>query len=284
MPVVALFVACGLLPALAVKAEPSAAEGMSELESAERRYSSLDYEGANTAAALAITRGHLTHEALTRTCRLLALTYAVLDKADAARDAFLRCLTADPEFQVDPKLGPKVNAPFVDARGRFRALAVRPDLQVHASVTPQGGALETTLHDTTHAIHTVRVSYRWTAGATFTVSKQRAAQAAHVYVSPPSAGQTRLEYFAEGLDEHENVVFEAGNATAPKSALIAVETPPNRSNNAHASVVASPWFWAIGGLVLAGGGVAAYFAFRPTATPTQASLSPVLQCGSDLCR
>jgi hypothetical protein len=144
--------------------------------------------------------------------------------------------------------------------------------------------METTLHDSTHAIYTVRMGYRWSAGAAFTISKQRAAPTAHASVSPPLAGQTRLEYFAEGLDEHENVVFEAASETAPKSTLVAFEGPPNRSNNPHASVVASPWFLAIGGLLLAGGGTAAYFAFRPAATPTQASLSPVLQCGSDPCR
>ncbi|MBF5066910.1 hypothetical protein G6O45_27245, partial [Salmonella enterica subsp. enterica serovar Istanbul] len=77
------------------------------------------------------------------------VTNAILDKEEQARAAFLQLLTYDPDYQADPNLGPKVNTPFVEARGSFRSLPTKPGIEVSASVSTNGGTLRVTTRDPT---------------------------------------------------------------------------------------------------------------------------------------
>ncbi|MBX3197028.1 MAG: hypothetical protein KF894_02625 [Labilithrix sp.] len=267
-----------------------AAEAPADVETAEQLYAKLDYDKANEVAERVTRQRNLSHDQLVRAYRILAVTDAILDKEEQARDAFLQLLVFDPEYTVDTNLGPKVSTPFVEARGQFRSLPSKPGMEVVANVRADGGQLRITTRDPTRIAKKVSVGYRWTSSGEYTVSTVGLGEAT-VEVAPASGGRTRLDFYALALDERDNAVFEAGNPQVPKSAFAEAGSRPvgggagsGGGEKSGGSVFSSPVFWIIAGAVVAGGGTAAFFAFRPEDPATRASLSPQIRCGAELCK
>jgi hypothetical protein len=259
-----------------------------DVETAEQLSAKLDYEGANAVAERVVKKSNLTHDQLVRAYRVLALTYAVLDKEEQARDAFLQLLTYDAEYQADPNLGPKVNTPFMEARGSFRSLPSKPGIEVSASVSTNGGTLRVTTRDPTRMVKRVNVGYRWTSSGEYSISQVNPGEAVvAVEVAPPPSGRTRLDFYVQALDERENAVLEAGNPSVPKSAFAEAGTSGGGgvrpAKTEGGSVFSSPFFWIAASVAVIGGGTASYFALRPQDPPTRAALSPVIVCGTDRC-
>jgi hypothetical protein len=145
-----------------------------------------------------------------------------------------------------------------------------------------------TTRDATHVAKKVTVGYRWTAGSEYTTANVAIGQAT-VEVSPAPPGRTRLDFYATALDERDNVIFEAGSPQAPKIVFVEVAAPPKPGPSTPAteksrSFFKSPVFWIVTSAVAVGGGTALFFALRPQDPPTQASLSPQLRCGNELCK
>jgi hypothetical protein len=260
-----------------------------DVETAEQLYAKLDYEQANAVAERVVKKTSLTHDQLVRAYRVLAVTYAVLDKEEQARDAFLQLLTYDPDYQADPNLGPKVNTPFMEARGSFRSLPSKPGIEVAATVSTGGGNLRVTTRDPTRIVKKVVVGYRWTSSGEYTITQLNANEvvaAVEVTAAPP--GRTRLDFYVQALDERENAVLEAGNASVPKSAFAEAGASNGGGGgkggkSEGGSVFSSPIFWIIAGAAVAGGGTALFFALRPSDPPSSAALSPIIRCGADRC-
>ncbi len=260
-----------------------------DVETAEQLYAKLDYEQANAVAERFVKKASLTHDQLVRAYRVLAVTYAVLDKEEQARDAFLQLLTYDPDYQADPNLGPKVNTPFMEARGSFRSLPSKPGIEVAATISTGGGNLRVTTHDPTRIVKKVVVGYRWTSSGEYTITQLNPNEVvAAVEVAAAPAGRTRLDFYVQALDERDNAVLEAGNANVPKSAFAEAGGGGGggggkATKSEGGSVFSSPIFWIITGAAVVGGGAALFFALRPQDPPSSASLSPVIRCGADRC-
>lgn len=271
----------------------SATKAVSEpvdIDTAEDFYAQLDYERANRAARDLLETNGLSHDDVVRTYRLLAITYAILDKPNLSRDAFLQLLTCNPDFKVDTGLGPKVTEPFQEARGRFRSLLTMPGIDVKTSIVANGGTLQITTRNPTRMVKHVVVGYRWGSSGTYVKSEAPADGTTSIEIAAPPDGQTRVDYYAQALDGHEHVLFETGNPRAPKSAFVAshrsgwdTEGRSSKPKREDDSFVGSPAFWVLTGLLVVGGGTAAYFAFRPGDAPTSAALTPVLLCGGQPC-
>lgn len=267
--------------------DKASAEAPADVETAEQLYAKLDYDQANAIAERVVKQRGLSHDQLVRAYRILAVTYAILDKDEQAREAFLHLLVFDPEYTIDPNLGPKVSTPFIEARGQFRSLPSKPGMEVAANVRSDGGQLRVMTRDPTRIAKKVVVGYRWTSSGDFTVSTVPVGEAT-VEVAPAPRGRARLDFYATALDEHDNAVFEAGSSLVPKSAFAEASPQPiagnGKSEKAGGSVLSSPLFWIVAGAVVAGGGTAAFFALRPEEATTRASLAPQLRCGTELCR
>lgn len=285
-----LLVAASATSAAAEAAQPkararAAAPASADVEVAEQLYAKLDYERANEVAEAVIGQRDLSHDQLVRAYRVLAVTSAVLDRADAARDAFFQLLVFDPDHELDTNLGPKVSTPFVEARGQLRALSARPGVDVTATVRVDGGQLRVTTRDPTRIVEKVLVGYRWTATGSYTVTALDADEGT-VEVSPAVEGRTRLDFYAQALDARGSAVFEAGSPSVPKSAFAEAGARAGGgapgADKGGRSVFASPIFWVVAGAVV-GGGAAAFFALRPE-HPTRAALTPELRCGPDPCQ
>jgi hypothetical protein len=279
--------------ALPPKAAPSSQPAVpvpvrvpSDVDSAERFYSNLDYENANATAQRALSVHGLTHDQLVRSYRVLALSSAVLDKEEQARDAFVQLLTYSPDFQVDPNLGPRVTTPFVEARGYWRSQPVKPGLEIVPQVRGhETGILRVTTRDPTHVVQGLSLSYRWGASQAYATKPVAIGDGVAIEVSEPPAGATRLDYFVQAFDEHENVVMEVGNPASPKSTVVELpkeNTTPIEERRSR-GFLGSSGFWLLTTAVLAGGGVAAYFLLRPK-PPSSANLTGSAQCGTDACR
>ena len=269
------------------KAPATRAESAADVETAEQLYAKLDYDRANEIADRLVKQRGLTHDQLVRAYRILAVTDAILDRDEAARDAFLQLLVFDPDYAVDPALGPKVGAPFVEARGQYRSLPTKPGVDVVASVRDVGGQLRVAARDPSHIAKKISVGWRWTSSGDYVVSTLAVGDGT-VEVGPATQGRTRLDFYAQALDDRDNAVFESGNPVVPKSAFAEtgpkVVVPPARPVEKSGGLFSSPIFWAIAGAAVLGGGTAIFFATRPQDPPTQALLSPSIRCGSDLCK
>jgi hypothetical protein len=272
-------------PAAAAPTKPgSTLQAPADVETAEQLYAKLDYEQANAVADRVVKRTGLSHDQLVRAYRVLAVTYAVLDKEEAARDAFLQLLIFDPDYQADPNLGPKVNTPFMEARGSLRSLPSKPGIDVSANVSTGGGTLRVTTRDPTKIVRKVNVGYRWTSSGDYTVSQVSPSEAQSVEVSAAPSGRTRLDFYVQALDERDNTVLEAGSPQVPKSAFAEAVIGPGGTGKAEGgSVFSSPFFWIFTSAAMVGGGTALFFALRPQDPPTSAALSPIINCGTDRC-
>lgn len=287
----AIVFAAGVAQAKPAPAPPPPAD----VDVAEQLYTKLDYEKANDVATRVLQKKGLTHDQLVRATKILAITNAVLDKEEDSREAFLALLVYEPDFTVDSALGPKVSGPFMEARGHFRSLPSKPGIEVVPNVREGGGQLRVTTRDPTKIAKKVAVGWRWTSSGEYTVTSIAVGEGA-VEVAAAPTGRTRLDYYAQALDERDNAVFEAGSATVPKSAFAEAgsrssaggtktsPTGPQGEDKKGGSVFGSPLFWIITAVVVAGGATATYFIVNNATTPTSASLSPQIRCGVDLCR
>lgn len=268
-----------------------AAAKLSDVDSAERYYANMDYENANAIAGRVLAQRALSHDQLVRATRIQALTYATLGKEDAARDAFTNLLAFEPDFQLDPNLSPRVTQPFLEARGYWRGQSVKPGIEVVATVHASDSArLVVTTRDPNHVVANVNLGYRWGASAPFTTRPVAIGDSVNVVIpAAASPTETRLDYYVEGLDEHESAVFAVGSASTPKSAVVdapavtgvpvavvAVDKTPGKP------LFASPLFWTVVGVVATGAVVGAIVLFSPKA-PNGATLTSGAQCGANPC-
>ncbi len=274
------------VPAPVSTAKPAAPAA--DVETAEQLYAKLEYEQAGAVAERAVKQKGLSHDKLVRAYRIIAVTHAVLDQEEPAREAFVTLLALDPDYQVDPNLGPRVSGPFMEARGFWRAQAQKPGLEVHPTLRAgEKGVLKVLARDPTKLVAKVVVGYRWgSAGELKTEPLSGLEGTIDVGAAPP--GSTRLDYFVQALDERDNVVMEKGTSAVPLSAFAepAKSAAGGGGGKSSGGVLSSPIFWVVtGAVVLAGAGTAGYFIFKPDADPTSATMRPQVNCGfTDKCR
>src|SRR6476620_2185120 len=82
-------------PAYAQKGKPAPPSGLqapADVETAEQLYAKLDYEQAKAVAERVVKKQGLTHDQRVRAYRVLAVTSAILDDQEEAREAFLQLL------------------------------------------------------------------------------------------------------------------------------------------------------------------------------------------------
>lgn len=289
LPIVGLLVSTTSALGAPKPKPPPKVEVPTDIDTAEQLFTKLDYDKANEVAERLVKGRGQSHDQLVRAYKILAVTNAILDKEEASRDAFLQLLVFDPDYTVDQALGPKVGQPYLEARAQFKSLPTKPGLDVVANVRQEGGQLRVTARDPTHIAKKLTVGYRWTSSGEYTVAQLPVADAS-VEVTAAAAGRTRLDFYAQALDERDNAVLEAGNPLVPKSAFADTgpKLPPGGGGKATTEkgggILKSPVFWVVTGALVLGGGTALFFAVRPEDPPSAASLSPVIRCGSEICK
>lgn len=259
---------------------PPSYAGPATVDAAEQAYAKLDYQTANAVAQALAGQHGLTHDSLVRAYRVLALTHAILDHSDLARDAFIALLAYSPDYQLDPNLGPKVEGPFFEARGFWRAEAARPGIELSPSVRyGEKGAVKVTTRDPGHMVKAVRAGTRWGSSGEYLVRTVAVGDAVSTDVPAGPPGATRLEYWASAVDDREDVVFEAGTPEAPRFLVVDVGANKPHATTPSGSLLSKPIFWLVTGAVVIGGAAAVFLATRP-GTATSTTLSPTIRCGN----
>ena len=136
--------------------------------------------------------------------------------------------------------------------------------------------------DPTHIVKRGSVGYRWGTSVPYAdvlLAVSGPGDGVVFDVPERPANVFRLDYYAQVFDDHGNAVMEVGNPTSPKSAIVdvpkaVVVAKPEGSR----SIFASPIFWTIAGVVVAGAAVTTYTLTRPK-SPTGATLTGAADCG-----
>jgi len=283
-----LLVCAALLYVRPSLADARAEQANTDVETAERAYSALDYDAANTTAARALKKGGLTRDQLVRAQRVLALSHGALGHDAEAKEAAVLLLAYDPTFNVDPDDGPKVQLPVLEARGYWKAQPSAPGIETALVLPPdEPGTLRVTTRDPLHVVARVTAAFRWGPVGIFTSQTVAASAGATVVIPRAPVGTTRLDYYVQAFDVRDNVVFEAGNPETPKSGVLERLAPADRPR--ERGLLASPWFWIVGGALVAGGATVAVVAASSPGTkdvflpPDRAALAPVFRCGAAVC-
>src|SRR5260221_704720 len=135
----------------------------------------------------------------------------------------------------------------------------------------EAGALRVTTRDPTHVVKKVVVGWRWAASGDFTQVTIAVGSGVPVDVPAPPPGKTRAEYYAQALDDRDDVVFESGSPTGPKTAIVDTSGAVSGGSSGGkekpagggSSVTSSPVFWTVIAVVVVGGATAAFLALRP---------------------
>ncbi len=263
---------------------PSFASTDSELAVAENDYAALDYQGALAAAESVLGQTGTSHDALTRATRVAALSSSALGKTEAARQYFTQMLEYDPTFKIDTRLSPRFSEPFAEAQGYWSAQARKPGVEVSLALTAgQAGRLRYGTADPLNLVTKVAVGYRWAPARAYTVSVgEPGEQEIETRANPK--GSTRFEYYVRALDAKDRSIFEQGSAEAPKFQNVDA-APVGAVVQEKKSFFASPVFWTVAGVVVAGAAVGVFFAARPTEyrASSQAHTSIGANCGTASC-
>lgn len=266
--------------------------GRKKLEEGEEKLASFEYEEAYKLAVSAREKGGLVRTDLARTYRLEGTALAFLNKRDEAKRAFYILLLIDPDAPLDANLSPRIQDPFLQARGEVRALPERPGVSFTA--TPESGQSATislVLHDTANLVERERVGFRF-GSEPMTVRERGRAREVHVATGPAPRSGT-LSAFVQALDAQGNVVYESGSETAPRTfpvRSLEVVAHPAQETPRKRGVLASPIFWTVAGVIVVGAGTAGVLALTTggsrsvTDPPTGAQVRPVLFCGAERCR
>lgn len=273
-----------------------AADAEAEVSAAESAFAQVNYDDAIKRAEAAIKGGGLTHDQLRRAYKVVALARAGSDQSDKARDAFVQLLTVDPDFSLDASFGPKIQQPFLEARGFWRGQSSKPGIELAPALRETGsGRMRVTIHDPTHVVAKAIVAFRWGTASPF--RRVDVSVGDHTLTVPePPSGITRFDYYAQAFDDKNDVVFETGNESVPKTTIVEVGSrgpvsggPPKKEEGG--SIFASPVFWIVTGVVVAGGvTTGVLLASHKTETreeqipPNNANIGPILFCGMERCR
>ena len=278
---IALLAFLTLLTSGAARAETS------KLEAARAAYWKLDYEEARTLAEAVLAVPGLEHAEFVEATKLDALSLAALGKDDAARAAFIALLECQPQYELDPKLGPRFRTPYFDARDYWRAQASFPSIDV--AYRSEDRALHAEVRDPRGTVQRVVIGVR-SEGDAFTLAEGTSARGARLEITAE-----RVEYYAQARNARDQIVLEVGNPMQPRALVVPprIVAPPLRDANVIAvaekrmpvpsdkapGVLASPWFWVGAGVVVTGLAVGGYFVFRGSSDSGQIVARPELRCG-----
>ncbi len=191
--------------------EPSTAT--SGLAAAEHAYQEVDFATMHDQATHAVETGGATHDETARLHVLIGIAAAALGQDEEAKRAFIVALGLDPTLKLDHTLSPKIREPYLEAQGYWGAYPERLSLRARAAADGQHLLVE--LVDPGHLVTRIGLHVRSVGSPAFeahTVDAERVAR----FPLPRDARSLGFEFFASGIDDHQNVFVELGNEGDPR--------------------------------------------------------------------
>ncbi len=240
------------------------------LADAQQRLDDMDFAGALQLAAQVLASPAAEPAALVDAYRIRGLCLAATGDGEAARTAFRKALSIDPELSLSTDTSPKLSAPFYQAKAIAREL--QPIRLQHDRTGPRSGRPGQRLRvrleaDPLRLVRGIHLCSRsgeadWRCGATRPVAEPGEV----VFTPPAAAGDGPLVYFFEALTAAGGVLARAGSRAEPfgRSSAPLADARPDAAGAGGtgqpppaAAAVSPPWyqqwwFWTAVGAVVAG--------------------------------
>jgi hypothetical protein len=259
------------------------------VRSSETAFMNMDFPAAATFAKQAIAGGGLSHSQLVRLTFIMASSYATLEEEELARDAFVSLVGMAPEYNLDRGASPKLQGPFKEARGVWRARGAKPQLDAVLSARANEPVrARIRLSDPLGKVS--RIVVHWSYGASTPKVRElpaRPVSTVDLNVGPLGSGNANVWITAQ--DDHNSEYLVFGTEEAPVAVRVdAAPAPTKAKEEEGGTVLSSPLFWVFVGAVVAGGTTAVVLGTKRTeevpGAPSAAALSGSLQCNGAVCR
>lgn len=262
---------CALFLSLAFPAAAQTEKGPNLLDQAEEALVNIDFEKAGDLAEKALKTGKLASpDQSSRARYLVGVGAASRDDMALAKESFRAAISINPDLPVDSSLGPKLNSPFLEARGELSVRKEYLSAEVAIEQSPTGPVATVSVSDPVRVAKQVGIGLRPTL---YESSEARPFQWESAKIERLEASipleqlgirdQSELEDDIDGFDlavvvkdEYGNVIFRVGSEGRPEHDANPYFSEPT----AFEELVSSPWFW-LGTVVVVGAAGTAVYAF-----------------------
>jgi hypothetical protein len=246
------------------------------LEEARILYERLKYADVPARLEKALAHPGNTQKQLLEIYELMGMTYVVLEDEKAARKAFRKLLSIDPEHRLSPSISPKILRFFSSVKKKFKPpprVAFRGKPKIYTTPAKVARA-EVRVDDPQGAVMRVELLVRIKKGGRFIRRKMmqvgRDRYTSYLPVKRIEAGGTRVEYFVLARGRSRKVLAAIGSREQPRAVTLRlpppeVEAPPPPpllppEQPEEPARVSKPWyhrwwFWTAVGVVALGVGV-----------------------------
>jgi hypothetical protein len=247
------------------------------LEEAKQLYKHLKYVDVPARLERALAVEGNTKQQLCEIYELLGMAYVVLEDEKAARKAFKKLLSIDPDYRLSPSISPKILRFFSAVKKKYKppprvaflgkprlfttpAKVARAEVQVD---DPQSAVMRVDLWVKTKKLG------RFTKRKMMQVGNNR--YTSYLPIKRIDAGGTRVEFYIQARDRGRKVLAALGSRDRPRIVTLRlappiVETPPPPpprrpdEDAGEPGQVSTPWynqwwFWTAVGVVAVGLGV-----------------------------
>jgi len=247
------------------------------LQEAKALYKHLKYVDVPARLEKALAVKGNTKQQLCEIYELMGMAYVVLEDEKAARKAFKKLLSIDPDYRLSPGISPKILRFFSAVKKKYKppprvAFLGKPRL----FTTPAKVARAEIRVDDPHSavmrvdlwVRTKKLG-RFTRRKMMQVGKNR--YTGYLPIKRIDAGGTRVEFYIQARGKGRKVLAALGSRDRPRAVTLRlpppiVESPPPPppppppSGERPTRVSSSPWyhqwwFWAAVGVVAIGAGV-----------------------------
>jgi len=181
-----------------------AAHAAPTIETAKAALDASDYPGARQQLNDVLARGNNGPAELAEIYRLLGVAAAAVGDANAATDAFARCLALAPKTTLPDGTSPKITKPFAAAKAKVKSpLAIKAEARSTA-------LLVQTVHDPMDMVVRFRVTVRVDGKLSPTIEKPAAEE---MEIAVPTGART--DVWVAAVDKHGNRLAEVGSSDVP---------------------------------------------------------------------
>jgi len=247
------------------------------LEEAKQLYKRLKYADVPARLEKALAVEGNTKQQLCEIWELMGMAYVVLEDEKAARKAFKRLLSIDPDYHLSPGISPKILRFFSAVKKKYKPpprVVFSGKTRVFTTPAKMARA-EVHLDDPQSAVMRVDLWVKTKKSGRF--SKRKMMQVgqnrytSYLPIKRIEAGGTRVEYYIQARGKGRKVLAAQGSRERPQVITLRlappiVETPPLPPPRRPAEDTGEPdrvstpwyhqwWFWTAVGVVAVGAGV-----------------------------
>jgi hypothetical protein len=243
------------------------------LEEAKALYKRLKYVDVPAQLEKALALPGNTRQQLCEIWELMGMAYVVLEDEKAAKKAFKKLLSIDPDYRLSPNISPKILRFFSAVKKKYKPpprVAFKGKPRVFTTPAKMARA-EVEVEDPKSAVMRVDLWVKTKKLGRFRKRKMmqvgKSRYTSYLPIKRIDAGGTRIEFYVQARGKGRKVLAALGSRERPRVvtlrvAPVAVEPPPpppppveKRTRVSSTPWYHQWWFWTAVGVVAVGAGV-----------------------------